>query len=316
MSSLVQKYILSPKYVDADALQWYRKAFASFWSVQEVDLAGDDIHFDKLNLNEKKFIKQVLSFFAAADGIVAENCLVRFYSEFENTAVRFFYGFQTMMENVHNEMYSALIQAYVKDINEQEEMFMAVEESTFIAKKANWALKWLSSSQSRACRLFAFACVEGVYFSSSFCAIFWLKKRGLMPGLTFSNELISRDEGMHCEFACFLFNREEEKPDETEAYQTMDEVVAIESMFVKDALQVDLIGMNHTQMIQYVKFVADRLLDQCGYSKKYCVENPFDWMELISLQGKTNFFEKRVGEYQLPGVVAGSKGEFDLEEDF
>lgn len=311
----VQKYVNSPKYRDSEAWEWYQKAFASFWSVQEVDLSNDMSDWVKLSENEQYFIKQVLAFFAAADGIVAENCFMRFYHEFEDASIRSFYGFQIMIENVHNEMYSELIQAYVKNIDEQEKLFEAVDTCPHVSQKAQWAEKWMQSEDDLCLRLFAFACVEGLFFSGSFCAIFWLKKRGLMPGLTFSNELISRDEGMHCDFACLLYKRMSNEYTDAKIYAILDEAVNIEIDFVQKALPVSLIGMNAESMTQYIKFVADRLLVSINAEKMYNVKNPFDWMELISLQGKTNFFEKRVGEYQLPGVMT-PKGAFATDCDF
>ena len=311
----VKKYVNSPKYRDPEAWEFYQKAFASFWSVKEVDLASDMADWAKLTENEQYFIKQVLAFFAAADGIVAENCFMRFYQEFEDASIRSFYGFQIMIENVHNEMYSELIQAYVKGVDEQERLFEAVDTCPHVAQKAKWAEKWMESEEDLSIRLFAFACVEGLFFSGSFCAIFWLKKRGLMPGLTFSNELISRDEGMHCDFACLLYNRMSTRHTDAKIYAILDEAVKIEIDFVQKALPVSLIGMNADCMVQYIKFVADRLLVSINAEKMYHVTNPFDWMELISLQGKTNFFEKRVGEYQLPGVMT-AKGGFSIDCDF
>lgn len=314
-NSRVKKYVNAPMYRDTEAWEWYQKAFASFWSVNEVDLSADMKDWVILTANEQYFIKQVLAFFAAADGIVAENCFMRFFQEFEDASIRSFYGFQIMIENVHNEMYSELIQTYVVNVDEQEKLFEAVDTCPNIARKANWAERWMESEEDLAIRLFAFACVEGLFFSGSFCAIFWLKKRGLMPGLTFSNEMISRDEGMHCDFACFLYKRLATQFTNAKLYTIVDEAVQIEIDFVKHALPVSLIGMNAENMVDYIKFVADRLLVEVNAEKLYNTKNPFDWMELISLQGKTNFFEKRVGEYQLSGVTT-PKGGFTLDADF
>lgn len=311
----VKKYVNAPRYRDNEAWEWYQRAFASFWNVKEVDLSCDMKDWETLTPNEKYFIKQVLAFFAAADGIVAENCFMRFYQEFEDASIRSFYGFQIMIENVHNEMYSELIQTYVRDLDEQEQLFEAVDKCPHVSQKAQWAEKWMESEEDLAIRLFAFACVEGLFFSGSFCAIFWLKKRGLMPGLTFSNELISRDEGMHCDFACMLFNRHATNFTRAKIYTIIDEAVQIEIEFVKKSLPVSLIGMNADSMVEYIKFCADRLLVEVKSEKLYNAVNPFDWMELISLQGKTNFFEKRVGEYQLPGMTT-AKGTFSTDADF
>jgi ribonucleoside-diphosphate reductase beta chain len=324
-ASLARKYVLAPHTRDNEVWHWYQKAFASFWSVKEVDLSHDAKDWDTLTAPEQKFLKEILAFFASADGIVAENAMLRFYAEFESTEVRCFYGFQTMIENVHNEMYSELLQCYVKDPVEQEALFLAIETSPYVQRKADWARTWMDSDRDLATRLFAFACVEGVFFSGSFCAIFWMKKRGLMPGLTFSNELISRDEGLHCDFACFMHTRlMRERPAPPHAanatprdarYDIMDEAVGIELDFVRNVLPVALLGINADSMSDYIRFVADRLLQQVGLVAMYGARNPFDWMELISLQGKSNFFEKRVAEYQLPGVMT-PKGVFSLDDDF
>ncbi|KAJ3107485.1 Ribonucleotide-diphosphate reductase (RNR), small subunit [Phlyctochytrium planicorne] len=299
----------------------YKKAEASFWTVEEVDLSKD-IHDweNRLNDDERYFISRVLAFFAASDGIVNENLVHRFSSEVQIPEARCFYGFQIMIENIHSEMYSLLIDTYVKDADERQFLFDAIDTVPCIRTKADWALRWIFDEKSPfAERLVAFAVVEGIFFSGSFAAIFWLKKRGLMPGLTFSNELISRDEGLHCDFACLLFSLLRNRPTEQRVVQIVSEAVAIEQEFLTDALPCALIGMNAGLMKKYIEFVADRLLVCLGCSKIYNVENPFDFMDLISLQGKTNFFEKRVGEYQKSGVM-NKRGEqsveFTLDADF
>ncbi|GMH29271.1 hypothetical protein Nepgr_031114 [Nepenthes gracilis] len=301
--------------------EMYKKAEASFWTAEEVDLSYDVQQWDTLSDSEKHFISHVLAFFATSDGIVLENLASRFLKDVQVAEARAFYGFQIAMENIHSEMYSLLLETYIKDSKEKDHLFNAIENIPCVAKKAKWALDWIQSSHSFAERLVAFACVEGIFFSGSFCAIFWLKKRGLMPGLTFSNELISRDEGLHCDFACLLYSLLVKKLHLQNVLQIVHEAVEIETEFVCDALPCALIGMNSTLMSQYIKFVADRLLVSLGYQKKYKVENPFDWMEFISLQGKANFFERRVGNYQKASVMSslqrnGGNYEFKLDEDF
>lgn len=301
-----------------DVWQMYKKAEASFWTAEEVDLSKDISHWqNKLTDDERFFVSQVLAFFAASDGIVNENLVSRFGQEVQIPEARCFYGFQIMMENVHSEMYSLLIDTYVKDPQERDHLFRAVETVPCIARKAEWALRWITDQSSTFSeRLVAFAAVEGIFFSGSFAAIFWLKKRGLMPGLTFSNELISRDEGLHCDFACLLHrNHLVNKASPSVCTQIIAEAVAIEQEFLTEALPVALIGMNCGMMCRYIEFVADRLLVSLGCEKAYRVENPFDFMDLISLQGKTNFFEKRVGEYQKSGVMNSEKV-FTLNADF
>jgi len=284
--------------------EMYKKAEASFWTAEEVDLSHDYKDWQKMTQDEQHFIETVLAFFAASDGIVLENLAERFLSEVQIPEVRCFYGFQLMIENVHSEMYSLLLDTYIKDAAEKSRLFHAMETVPCVQRKAEWALKWIkSSSASFAERLVAFAAVEGIFFSGSFCAIFWLKKRGKMPGLTFSNELISRDEGLHCDFACLLFSMLRKPPPPQTVLAIIRDAVEIEKSFVCDALPVSLIGMNATLMRQYIEFVADRLLVALGQEKHFGVTNPFEWMEMISLQGKTNFFEKRVGEYQKSGVA-------------
>lgn len=286
--------------------QFYKKAEASFWTAEEIDLAGDMVHWEtKLNDNERFFIKRVLAFFAASDGIVAENLALRFMDEVKAPEARCFYGFQIMMENIHNETYSLLIDTYIKDPQEKSMLFQGMERIPCIQKKAKWALRWMDQSEAEfAERLVGFAAVEGIFFSASFCAIFWLKKRGLMPGLTFSNELISRDEGLHCDFACLLYSKLRNKLDPARVQQIIREAVETEEEFVRDALPFSLIGINSGLMCTYVRFIADRLLHELGVDKIYDAENPFDWMEMISLEGKTNFFEKRVAEYAKANVTA------------
>jgi ribonucleoside-diphosphate reductase beta chain len=295
----------------------YKKAEASFWTAEEVDLSHDQKDWEVLNENERHFIKHVLAFFAASDGIVNENLAVNFMREVQLPEARCFYGFQIMMENIHSETYSLLIDTYIKDNADKQKLFHAIETVPCVKKKAEWALRWVRQG-SFAERLVAFAAVEGIFFSGSFCSIFWLKKRGIMPGLSFSNELISRDEGLHCDFACLLYGFLGSKLNAERVQEIIGNAVEIEKEFVVDALPVDLIGMNSKLMCQYIEFVADRLLVALGYRKLYGASNPFDFMELISLQGKTNFFEKRVGEYQKAGVMNGHKQDysFNTTEDF
>ncbi|MDB5060210.1 MAG: Ribonucleoside-diphosphate reductase subunit beta [Mucilaginibacter sp.] len=296
--------------------EMYKKAEASFWTAEEIDLSDDMKHWESLNAGEKHFISHILAFFAASDGIVNENLAVNFMSEVQLPEARCFYGFQIMMENIHSETYALLIDTYIKDPAEKDRLFHAIETVPCVGKKAEWALKWINNG-TFAERLIAFAAVEGIFFSGSFCSIFWLKKRGLMPGLTFSNELISRDEGSHCEFACLLYRMLENKLSKEAATKIITDAVEIEKEFVSDALPVSLIGMNAKMMGQYIEFVADRWLDELGYDKVYGASNPFDFMEMISLQGKTNFFEKRVGDYQKSGVMNSAESKaFSLDEDF
>ncbi|KAJ3183251.1 Ribonucleotide-diphosphate reductase (RNR), small subunit [Gaertneriomyces sp. JEL0708] len=302
-----------------DVWQFYKKAEASFWTAEEVDLSKDSVDWEnKLTDNERYFISRVLAFFAASDGIVNENLVERFSNDVQIAEARCFYGFQIMIENIHSEMYSLLIDTYIKDQAERQFLFDALETVPCIRKKADWALRWISDkSASFGVRLVAFAAVEGIFFFGSFASIFWLKKRGLMPGLTFSNELISRDEGLHTDFACLLFSLLRNKPSQDTVLTIVTEAVAIEQEFLTDALPVGLIGMNAKLMCQYIEFVADRLLVALGLPKRYGAENPFDFMELISLQGKTNFFEKKVGEYQMAGVMQKREHqEFTLDADF
>ncbi|XP_005732840.1 ribonucleoside-diphosphate reductase subunit M2-like [Pundamilia nyererei] len=301
-----------------DIWQMYKKAEASFWTAEEVDLSKDLQHWDAMKDEERYFISHVLAFFAASDGIVNENLVERFMQEVQVTEARCFYGFQIAMENIHSEMYSLLIDTYIKDPKEREYLFNAIETLPCVKKKADWALNWIGNKNATyGERVVAFAAVEGIFFSGSFAAIFWLKKRGLMPGLTFSNELISRDEGLHCDFACLMFKHLVNKPPKETVISIIKNAVEIEQEFLTDALPVKLIGMNCDMMKRYIEFVADRLLLELGFSKIYRVENPFDFMENISLEGKTNFFEKRVGEYQRMGVMATpTDNTFRLDADF
>jgi len=299
--------------------QFYKKAEASFWTAEEIDLSQDLKDWNNLNDGERHFISHILAFFAASDGIVNENLAENFLSEVQYTEAKFFYGFQIAVENIHSETYSLLIDTYVKDGKEKNKLFHAIDTIPCVKKKADWALRWIDNG-SFAERLIAFAAVEGIFFSGSFCSIFWLKKRGLMPGLTFSNELISRDEGLHCDFACMIYNDYlvNQLSKET-VREIIADAVAIEKEFVTDAIPVKLIGMNAELMCQYIEFVADRLLVELECEKIFRATNPFDFMDMISLQGKTNFFEKRVAEYQKAGVM-NEKNEdepkFSLDAEF
>ena len=310
------RFVLFP--IQHDAIwKMYKKAEASFWTAEEIDLSHDQKDWERMNDNERHFVKHVLAFFAASDGIVNENLAVNFIREVQLPEARCFYGFQIMMENIHSETYSLLIDTYIKDAVEKQKLFHAMETVPCVRKKAEWALRWISKKNaSFAERLVAFAAVEGIFFSGSFCSIFWLKKRGLMPGLAFSNELISRDEGLHCDFACLLYNMLQNKLSTERVQEIIADAVEIEKEFVSDALPVDLIGMNANMMCQYIEFVADRLLVSLGYHRLFNASNPFDFMELISLQGKTNFFEKRVAEYQKAGVMGnGNKEQHSFKTD-
>jgi len=311
------RFVLFPIEHD-DIWAFYKKAEASFWTAEEIDLSPDLIDWEnKLTDDERHFIKHVLAFFAASDGIVNENLAENFLSEVQYTEAKFFYGFQIAIENIHSETYSLLIDTYIKDKAEKDKLFNAIDTLDCVQKKAKWALRWIEQG-SFAERLVAFAAVEGIFFSGSFCSIFWLKKRGLMPGLSFSNELISRDEGLHCDFACLLYTKHLiEKMPKEQIQEIIKDAVEIEKEFVTDALPVKLIGMNAELMQQYIEFVADRLLVELGNDKIYDVSNPFDFMDMINLQGKTNFFEKRVGEYQKAGVLGNKEDQsFNLDADF
>ncbi|MDB4075889.1 MAG: ribonucleotide-diphosphate reductase subunit beta [Crocinitomicaceae bacterium] len=311
------RFVLFPIQHD-DIWAFYKKAEASFWTAEEIDLQADLIDWDtKLNDNERHFVKHVLAFFAASDGIVNENLAENFLSEVQYTEAKFFYGFQVAVENIHSETYSLLIDTYIKDTKDKEYLFNAIDTMDCVKVKADWALRWIDEG-SFAERLVAFAAVEGIFFSGSFCSIYWLKKRGLMPGLSFSNELISRDEGLHCDFACLLYTNHivDKLPKET-VQKIIIDAVDIEKEFILEALPVKLIGMNSDLMSQYIEFVADRLLLELGNEKVYNATNPFDFMEMISIQGKTNFFEKRVGEYQKSGVLNNDADQtFTIDEDF
>jgi ribonucleoside-diphosphate reductase beta chain len=300
-----------------DLWEWYKKQQACFWTAEEIDLHQDlDDWNNKLSDDERYFIKHILAFFAASDGIVNENLAENFVNEVQYSEAKFFYGFQIMMENIHSETYSLLIDTYIKNDDEKNKLFKAIEVFPAIKKKADWALKWIESD-SFAERLIAFAAVEGIFFSGSFCSIFWLKKRGLLPGLTFSNELISRDEGMHCDFAVHLHNNHlKNKVSKERIKEIIISALDIEREFITESLPVSLIGMNAKLMTQYLEFVTDRLLLEFGCEKEYNATNPFDFMEMISLEGKTNFFEKRVSEYQKAGVKSGGTGSISFDADF
>merc|ERR1712117_939980 len=303
-----------------DIWAMYKKAMASFWTAEEIDLTADLRDWEGLKDDEKHFIKHVLAFFAASDGIVNENLVERFMGEIQVPEARAFYGFQIAMENIHSETYSLLIEQYIRDPTEKDKVLHAIHTMPAVREKAQWAVQWMNGENSFAERIVAFAAVEGILFSGSFCAIYWLKKHGLMPGLTFSNELISRDEGLHAEFACLVYGMLQNKLPDDVVHKMIRGAVAAEREFICDALPCDLIGMNRDMMTKYIEFVADRLLAALGHPKIFDSSNPFDWMELISLQGKTNFFEKRVGEYQKAGVMAAAGGEsahgFSLDADF
>ena len=310
------RFVLFP-ITHQDIWQMYKQAEASFWTAEEIDLTPDLQDWaNKLTEDERFFIKHVLAFFAASDGIVNENLAVNFLKEVQYPEARCMYGFQVMIENIHSEAYSLLIDTYIKDVLEKDRLLHAIDTIDCVQKKGQWALRWIDKG-TFAERLVAFAAVEGIFFSGSFCSIFWLKKRGLMPGLSFANELISRDEGLHCDFACLLYTKHLINPLSIETVtQIITDAVEIEKEFVSSALPVRLIGMNADLMCQYIEFVADRLLLALNCKKVYNATNPFDFMELISLQGKTNFFEKRVGEYQKAGVKEGSSKAFSMDEDF
>ena len=298
------------RYPDLWAL--YKKAIGSFWTVEEIDLAGDLKDWDKLNSDEQHFIKMVLAFFAASDGIVMENIDLNFSNDVQIAEARSFYAYQSFNESIHSETYSLMIDKLVRDPEEKAGLFRAIETSPAVKRKAEWAMRWMEPGSSFAQRLVAFACVEGIFFSGSFCAIFWLKKRGLMPGLSFSNELISRDEGLHQEFAVTLYHNLQDKLGDDTIFQIVQEALEIESQFITEALPCRLIGMDSDSMREYIKFVASRLLTQLGCTTQQA-SNPFDWMENISLEGKTNFFEKRVGDYSKHMITEGDSIRFDEE---
>ena len=310
------RYVMFP-IKDQDIWKMYKKQEDLFWRVEEVDLSKDIKHWDTLNDNEKHFISMVLAFFAASDGIVLENLGKRFMDEVQLSEARAFYGFQIAMENIHSEMYSVLIETYIGDTEKKDILFNALNNFECIKKKGDWAIKWINDRRSSfATRLVAFACIEGIFFSGAFCAIYWLKKRGLMPGLTFSNELISRDEALHTEFAVLLHNKLERPLKKQKIHDIIKEAVEIENEFINEALSCRLIGMNQILMQQYIEFVADRLSVQLGGDKIYESKNPFDWMEIISVEGKTNFFERRVGEYSLSTKTDNIESAFEFGEDF
>ena len=309
------RYVMFP-IEDQKIWDMYKKQIDCFWRVEEVDLSKDMKCWKTLKDEEKHFISMILAFFAASDGIVIENLGMRFMSEVQLSEARAFYGFQIAMENIHSEMYSLLIEKYITDNDEKTKLFHALEEFPCIKKKADWAIKWINDKRSSfASRLVAFACVEGIFFSGAFCSIYWLKNRGLMPGLTFSNELISRDEALHTEFAVLLYSKLNKKLPKAKIYEIIKEAVEIEKEFICDALPCRLIGMNSNLMSQYIEFVADRLLVQLGYDKVYNTNNPFNFMEMISIEGKTNFFEKRVGEYALAEKTVDANT-FDFDAAF
>ena len=323
MSKIIAEPLLAPddnrfvmfpiKY--QDIWEMYKKQVDCFWRAEEIDLTKDLTHWNTLNDDERHFISMILAFFAASDGIVLENLASRFMNDVQVSEARAFYGFQIAMENIHSQTYSLLIETYIKDDLKKDTLFNAITHYPCIKKKSDWALKWINDNRSGfATRLVAFACIEGIFFSGAFCSIFWLKKRGLMPGLTFSNELISRDEALHCEFAVLLYSKLIRKLDKSRIHEIIKEAVDIETEFICDALPCRLIGMNSEMMTQYIQFVADRLAVQLGYKKIYNVANPFDFMELISLESKTNFFERKVGEYALANKH--SENAFDFTEDF
>lgn len=295
--------------------QMYKKAEASFWTAEEIDLSDDMADWNRLNNDERHFISHVLAFFAAADGIVNENLAVNFMNEVQVPEARCFYGFQIMMENIHAETYSLLLDTYIKNPQEKARLLNSINTIPSIAKKADWALRWIEKG-TFAERLVAFMAVEGIFFSGSFCSIFWLKKRGLMPGLAFSNELISRDEGMHCEMACELYSMLQNKLSEETVHTIVRDAVAMEKEFICESLPVDLIGMNAALMGQYIEYVADFWLSRLGVAKIYNTKNPFDFMQMISLSGKTNFFEKRVGDYQKASVFGAADTSFALDAAF
>ncbi len=309
------RYVMFP-IKDQDIWQMYKKQVDCFWRAEEIDLSKDLTHWDTLDQKEKYFISMILAFFAASDGIVLENLAMRFMGEVQLSEARAFYGFQIAMENIHSETYSLLIDTYIKDREDKTMLFQAINNYPCIKKKADWAIKWIHDKRSSfATRLIAFACIEGIFFSGAFCSIFWLKKRGLMPGLTFSNELISRDEALHTEFAVLLYSKLNKKISKSKILEIIKEAVEIEKEFICDALPCRLIGMNSDLMYQYIEFIADRLSVQLGYDKIYNSSNPFDFMEMISIEGKTNFFEKRVAEYALADKTK-TDDVFDFDDDF
>jgi ribonucleotide reductase beta subunit family protein with ferritin-like domain len=309
----LKKYTMFPiEY--PDIWEMYKKQISLFWTTDEIDLSKDAKDWNTLTADEKYFISHILAFFAASDGIVLENLAVRFMSDVQLSEARAFYGFQIAMENIHSETYSLLIDSYIKDKRDKLNLFQAIDNYHCIKQKADWCIKYINSNDSFSTRLIAFAVVEGIFFSGAFCSIYWLKKRGLMPGLTFSNELISRDEALHTEFAILLYSKLKVRLSEEKVFSIVAEAVQIEKYFIVEALPCRLIGMNNLLMCQYIEFVADRLLQQLGYNKLYGSTNPFSWMEMISLEGKTNFFTKRVAEYALADKQKTTE-DFDLDEE-
>jgi ribonucleotide reductase beta subunit family protein with ferritin-like domain len=309
------RFVMFPIRYD-DIWKMYQKQVECFWRPEEVDLSKDLKDWDTLNDNEKYYISMILAFFAASDGIVMENLAMRFMNDVQISEARAFYGFQIAMENIHSHTYSLLIETYIRNNEQKNKLFNAIQTFPCIKKKSDWAQKWIHDNRSNfATRLVAFACVEGIFFSGAFCSIYWMKKRGLMPGLTFSNELISRDEALHCEFAILLYSKLNKKLNKNKIHEIITEAVNIESEFICEALPCRLIGMNSVMMTQYIQFVADRLAVQLGYNKIYNVSNPFDFMELISLEGKTNFFERKVSEYALANKTQ-TDDTFEFTEDF
>jgi ribonucleotide reductase beta subunit family protein with ferritin-like domain len=317
LSDEEKRYVIFPIKYD-ELWNMYKKAEANFWTAEEIDLSKDLNDFnDKMNEDEKFFVENVLAFFASSDGIVNENLGERFYNEVKIQEAKFFYGFQIAVENIHSETYSLLIDTYVKDIQKKKKLLNAIETIPSVQKKAEWALKWIENKDATfGTRVIAFAAVEGIFFSGSFCAIFWLKKRGLMPGLCHSNELISRDEGLHTEFAVLVYSMLVDKPSKETVVEIIKDAVELEKEFITESLPCALIGMNQNLMKQYIEYVSDRLLLMLGLEKIFYVENPFDWMELISVQGKTNFFEKRVGEYANIANSDVSDNVFSVDADF
>ena len=309
------RFVMFPIKSD-DIWKMYKKQVDCFWRAEEIDLSKDMVNWESLNNDEKYYISMILAFFAASDGIVLENLASRFMNDVQLAEARAFYGFQIAMESIHSEVYSLLIDTYIKEKEDKTKLFNAIQHFPCIKKKSDWAQKWIHDNRSSfATRLIAFACVEGIFFSGAFCSIYWLKKRGLMPGLTFSNELISRDEALHCEFAILLYSKLQKKTDKNRVNELIKEAVEIETEFICEALPCKLIGMNAELMTQYIKFVADRLVVQLGYKKIYNVSNPFEFMDLISLEGKTNFFEKRVPDYALANKT-NTENAFEMTEDF
>tara|TARA_B100000427_G_C15485180_1_gene584938 strand:- start:155 stop:1135 length:981 start_codon:yes stop_codon:yes gene_type:complete len=316
LSEDTKRYVIFPIQRD-DVWKMYKKSEANFWTTEELDLSKDLKDFNGLNDKEKYFIENVLAFFAASDGIVNENLVERFCNEVQLLEAKFFYGFQIAMENIHSETYSLLIDTYVKDVTKKNNLFNAIETIPSVRKKADWALKWINDDKSTfGTRVIAFAAAEGIFFSGSFCSIFWLKKRGLMPGLCFANELISRDEGLHTEFAVLMYSMLQDKPSKEIILEIIKEAVVLEKEFITESLPCNLIGMNMDLMKQYIEYVSDRLLLMLGLEKEYNASNPFPWMELISVQGKTNFFEKRVGEYSNKAGTEAENNVFELDDDF